>query len=138
MRLELITQTTNADVIIATAVLTTASKSSPSTLFQRLKSDPKKVADILDRIEVQHGSILDHNRLCWRMEATEREVLEILLKHRFFSFTRLEGNKWLMSSNLRTAISYIQDYNDPFSEALMDTIPGCFATILRKIRGRLY
>lgn len=138
MKIDLITHTTDADVIIATAVLTTTSRSRPSTLFQRLQKDPERVADILGRIEVQHGSILDHNRLCWRVEASDSEVLEVLLKHRFFSFTRLGGNRWLMSSNLRTAVRYIQDYKNSFSEALTDTIPGCLTTILSKIRGGIY
>lgn len=138
MKIDLITHTTDADVIIATAVLTTTSRSRPSTLFKRLQKDPERVADILGRIEVQHGSILDHNRLCWRVEASDNEVLGVLLKHRFFSFTRLVGNRWLMSSNLRTAVRYIQDYDDSFSETLVDTIPGCLATILSKIRGRIY
>jgi hypothetical protein len=75
LRLELVTHTTDIEVMIATAVLTTTSKSKPSALFRRLKKDPERVAKILGRIEVQHGSVLDHNRLCWRMEATDTEVL---------------------------------------------------------------
>jgi len=138
LRLELVAHTTEIEAMIATAVLTTTSKSKPSALFRRLKKDPERVAKILGRIEVQHGSVLDHNRLCWRMEATDTEVLEVLLRHRFFSFTRLDGSNWLLSSNLRTAIRYAQENEgDPFSEALMGSIPRSLIAVLDKIGGNV-
>lgn len=138
MRLELVTHTTDIEAMIATAVLTTTSKSKPSALFRRLKKDPERVANILGRIEVQHGSVLDHNRLCWRMEATDTEVLEVLLRHRFFSFTRLDGSDWLLSSNLRTAIRYVQENEgDPFSEALIGSISRSLMAILDEIGGKV-
>jgi hypothetical protein len=139
LRLELISHTTDADVVIATAVLTTTSKLKPSTLFYRLKKDRKRVIDILSRIEVQHGSILDHNRLCWILEANDSEVLEIFLKHRFFSFTKLDKSKWLLSANFRTTIRYIdKNKEDLFGKALIDTIPNNLSMILFKIRGRIF
>lgn len=122
MKVELIEHTTDLEPTIATAVLTTTSKSRPSKLFHKLRSDPNRVAKILSRVEVQHGSVFDHNRLCWRVEATDREVLDILMKNRFFTFTRLDDSTWLSSSNLRTAIRYIQDNRDAFSEALSESI----------------
>lgn len=138
MKLELVTHTTDIEAIIATAVLTTTSKSKPSALFRRLKKDPERVANILGRIEVQHGSVLDHNRLCWRMEATDAEVLEVLLRNRFFTFTRLDRSDWLLSSNLRTAIRYVQENEgDPFSKALKDSIPRSLMAILDKIGGNV-
>ena len=138
MRLGLVTHTTDIEVMIATAVLTTTSKSKPSALFRRLKKDPERVAKILGRIEVQHGSVLDHNRLCWRMEASDTEVLEVLLRNRFFSFTRLDGSDWLLSSNLRTAIRYAQENEgDPFSEALIGSIPRSLMAVLDKIGGNV-
>jgi len=138
LRLELVTNTTDIEAMIATAVLTTTSKSKPSVLFRRLKKDPERVANILGRIEVQHGSVLDHNRLCWRMEATDTEVLELLLRNRFFSFTRLDGSDWLLSSNLRTAIRYVQENEgDPFGEALRGSIPRSLVAVLDKIGGNV-
>jgi hypothetical protein len=136
LRLELVSHTTDINAIIATAVLTTTSKSNPTTLFRRLKEDPERVARVLSRIEVQHGSILEHNRLCWRLEASDGEVLEILLKHRFLSFTRLDGSSWLVSSNFRTAVRYVQENDDRFSRALMASIPESMATVLDKIGGK--
>jgi hypothetical protein len=136
LRLELVSHTTDINAIIATAVLTTTSKSNPTTLFRRLKENPERVARVLSRIEVQHGSILEHNRLCWRFEASDDEVLEILLKHRFLSFTRLDGSSWLVSSNFRTVVRYIQENDDRFSRALMASIPESLATVLDKIGGK--
>lgn len=93
----------------------------------------------MSRIEVQHGSILDHNRLCWILEANDSEVLDIFLKHRFFSFTKLDKSKWLISANLRTAIRYIEkNKEDLFSKDLIETIPDHLSVILSKIRGRIF
>ena len=122
MRLELVAHTSDVEALIATAMLTTTSVSDPSAIFHRLKNKPTRVAGLVNRVEVQHGSILDHNRLCWMMEATESEVLDILLMNRFFSFTRLGDSKWLVSSNLRTAIRYAHEHRDSFGEALLDSI----------------
>lgn len=138
MNLELITHTIELDVLIATAVLTTTSKSKPSTIFHKLKKDPKRVANILSRIELQHGSIFDHNRLCWRMEATDNEVLEVLLKNRFFTFTRIKDSTWLLSTNLRTAIRYIQGNKDSFSIALQESISDFSTKSMSNIRGKIY
>jgi len=119
LRLELVAHTPDVETLIATAMLTTTSVSNPSTIFHRLMKKPARVAGLVNRVEVQHGSILDHNRLCWMMEATESEVLDILLRNRFFSFTRLDDSKWLVSSNLRTAIRYAHEHRGSFGEALM-------------------
>ena len=88
----------------------------------------------MGRVEVHHGSILDHNRLCWVMEANDGEVLDILLSNRFFSFTRLDDSKWLLSSNLRTTISYAHEHRDSFSEALIDSLRDLVPSMHRKIR----
>lgn len=122
MKLELVAHTPHIETLIATAMLTTTSVSNPSDIFQMLKKNPARVSRLVGRVEVHHGSILDHNRLCWKMEATDGEILDILLRNRFFSFTRLGDSKWLLSSNLRTAIRYAYEHRDSFSEALMDSV----------------
>ena len=136
MKLELVAHTPGIETLIATAMLTTMSGSKPSAIFHRLAKDPKRVANLVDRIEVQHGSILDHNRLCWIMEATEGEVLDIILRHRFFSFTHLGDSKWLLSANLRTAVRYAQEYRDYFSEALINSLRDVAPTMYNNI-GRV-
>jgi len=72
------------------------------------------------------------------MEATEGEVLEILLNNRFFSFTRLDNSVWLLSSNLRTAIRYAQRCQDSFSEALTESLREVAPAIMNNIGGKMF
>ena len=121
MRLRLLTSTPAVETLIAAAILSTTSGAAPSTLFHRLSGEPEKVADVVGRLEVQHGSVLEHNRMSWLVEASEGEVLKILLQNRFFTFTRLGSMSWLLSSNLRTVVEY-QEEGDDFSLKLLDSI----------------
>ena len=134
MKLELIAATPELERLIATAILTTSSGSRPSAIFHRLSEEPGRVERLVSRIEVHHGSILDHNRLCWTLEATEGEVLDIYLRHRFFSFTRVGGSRWLVSANLRTAASYARQHRDAFGDALIESLAEVAPTIHGKIQ----
>ena len=71
MRLNLISYSPNIETLIATSMLTTTSGAQPSILFERLKERPEKVQEIVERVEVQHGNILEHNRLMWDRNATQ-------------------------------------------------------------------
>lgn len=122
MRLELIAYTPHVETLIATAMLTTTSSSKPSAIYHRLEKTPRRVEKLLNRLEVHHGSILEHNRFCWIMKATEREVLDLILQKRFFSVTRLDDSRWLLSCNLRTVIQYAQSISNPLTESLIDSI----------------
>ena len=121
MKLRLLASTPNVDALIATAMLTTTSGAAPSNLFHRLSANPGKVAEIVGRLEVQHGSILEHNRLNWLLEAGENEVLKVLLINRFFTFTRFGSNQWLVSANLRAVIEYAAE-GDEFGNLLLESI----------------
>ncbi len=77
---------------------------------------------------MQHGSILEHNRLDWLLEAWEGEVLKILLANRFFAVTRLGSDSWLLSANLRTILEYQFD-GDEFSGLLMSSIENLIPTM---------
>ena len=137
MKLELIANTPDIEALIATAMLTTTSRSKPSDIFYRLAKDPERVVRLVSRVEVHHGSILDHNRLCWIMEGTDSDVLDVILRHRFFSFTRISDSKWLLSTNLRNAFSYANDNRDSFGKALIDSLKDVTPTIHLKIGKEL-
>ena len=128
MNLRLLASTPAVEAIIATAMLTTTSGASPSTLFHRLSTNPEKVAEVVGRLEVQHGSILEHNRFNWVLEASEGEVLKILLTNRFFTFTRLSSNRWLVSANLRTVLES-QAMGGDFPKLLLESISGVAPSI---------
>lgn len=122
MRLKLLSHTQNIEAIIATALLTTSTSSTPLDIFHRLLRNPERVKALLDRVELHHGSLLEHNQLCWLLEASKDEVLELLMRSHFFHITPLGESKWLLSSNLRTALRYVQRHKDEFSTALTETL----------------
>ena len=135
MKLELICHTPDVETLIATAMLTTTSGAQPSTLYKRLKNNPEKARTAVERLELQHGSILEHNRFTWTLEATEGEVLRIILENRFFIFTPIGESKWLMSANLRTLLEYSEKKRDGFGDALVDSVRE-LAPSLKSLRGR--
>jgi hypothetical protein len=128
LKLKLLTSTPAVDTLIATAILTTTSGVSPSNLFHRLSANQAKVAETVGKLELQHGSILEHNRLDWLLEAEEGEVLKILLANRFFTVTRLGSDMWLVSANLRTVLEY-QVEGDKFSELLLESIKDLVSSV---------
>lgn len=121
MKLDLIYHTPDVETLIATAMLTTTSGARPSTLYNRLREKKKRVAEVVGRLEAQHGSTLEHNRLVWLLDAAEGEVLEIALRSRFFTLTELGDDRWLLSANLRTVVELAVE-DDPFAKSLAASI----------------
>lgn len=134
MKLRLIAHSPDIETMIATSMLTTTSGAMPSTLYNRLLAKPEKVADIVGRIEVQHGNILEHNRLVWKLEATRDEVLSIMLGSRFFNITEAGDDQWAVSSNLRTLVEYHQTHRDEFGEKLVESIKEAAPRIYSFVR----
>lgn len=122
MKLELVAHTPNVETMIAASMLTTTSGAQPSTLYDRLLSKPEKVKEVVSRAEVQHGNILEHNRLVWMLEATGDEVLEATLDTRFLNFTRLGETRWLVSCNLRAVVEYAQQRKTPLIDAFVASV----------------
>ncbi len=135
MKLELICHTPDVETLIATAMFTTTSGAHPSTIYKRLKNNPNQARTAVGRLELQHGSILEHNRFTWTLEATEGEVLRIILENRFFIFTPIGENKWLVSANLRTILEYSAQKRDGFGDALVDSVRA-LAPSLKALRER--
>ena len=108
MKLSLIAYTPSIERMIATAILTTCTNKTAAQLYERLKSEPDRISKLVSRIPLTHGSVLEHNRIVWIAEATSQEVLELILKYRFFEATQLREGLWLLSANLRTLVEYVQ------------------------------
>ena len=121
MKLDLIYTTPDVETLIATAMLTTTSGAKPSTLYNRLRENEKRVADVVGKLEAQHGSTLEHNRLFWTMGAVEGEVLNMVLRSRFLAITKLSDSRWLLSANLRTVLELAGD-DGPFARSLAESI----------------
>jgi len=121
LKLDLVYHAPDVETLIATAMLTTTSGAKPSTLYNRLKEKKERVADVVGRLEAQHGSTLEHNRLVWLLEAAEGEVLDLALRSRFLAITRLGDGRWLLSANLRTVVELARD-DDPIARSLAESI----------------
>jgi hypothetical protein len=122
LKLRLLTSTPEIETVIATSMLTTTSGALPSKLYERLRSNPEKVKEIVARVEAQHGSILEHNRFVWELEASPEEVNEIFLDTGFLTFTKLSDKLWLLSGNLRTIVEYTQLKNNELTQELVNSI----------------
>ncbi len=134
MRLRLIASTPDIEALIAAAILTTTG-SKPSEAYEALRRQPRRAERIVERLEFHHGSVFEHNRLCWLLEAEDEAILELLLRSRFFQLSRLGGKRWLMSANLRTVIEYIRQHRDPIAEALLESIGEVAPTVYKRLRG---
>jgi len=122
MKLQLIGFTPHLEEVLATAVLTTTIGSTPSKLFSRVSNDPKRVKSLIKGLQLQHGSVLEHNRINWLLEASDEEALNLLLKSKFFNLTRLRPGLWLLSANLRTIVEYVRSEEGPMRDALLGSM----------------
>ena len=134
MKLRLVAHSPDIETTIATSMKTTTSGAMPSTLFNRFKDRPEKVADIVGRVELQHGNILEHNRLVWSLEASRSNVLDIMLRTKFLNFTELGDDRWVVSGNLRSVIELHRAQRDDFTEALVETTQEASPRIYAFIR----
>jgi hypothetical protein len=134
MQIKLLTHTPYIESLVATAMLTTTSSVPPAIFFERLKKNPEQVKKIVSRLEIQHGSILEHNSLVWQVEANQEEILKILLECVFFNFTRLGATNWLLSCNLRTLVEYFFFSPNEFSRLLLDSMKHVAPTIYSSTR----
>ena len=122
MRLELVAFTPDLERLVATAMLTTTSGAGPSALFRGLGGRPGRVAEVVGGLESQHGSVLEHNRLVWLLEASGEEVLGLLLGSRFLQVSKLSGGRWLLSGNLRSVLELIEHGGGEIVDALIRSI----------------
>jgi hypothetical protein len=134
MKLQLVAHTSDIETMIAVSMLTTTSGAMPSTLYNRLIANPEKVQEIVGRVEVQHGNILEHNRLVWRLEASRDEILSIMLRSKFLNISEAGDGIWALSGNLRTLIEYHQAHHDDLSEQLVESIKEAAPQVYNFIR----
>lgn len=134
MRITLVAHTPDVEVMVATSMLTTTSGAQPITLYERLHTNPEKVREVVGRLEVQHGNVLEHNRLIWVVEATRDQVMDVMLDTRYLTFTKLGDERWLMSGNLRTVAEYAHQKNTEFTKKLVESVRDAAPTIHSYIR----
>jgi len=130
MKLQLIGFTPYLEEVVATAVLTTTVGSTPSKLFRRAKGNPDRVRSLIKGLQLQHGSVLEHNRIDWLLEASDDEALSLLLKSKFFNLTKLGAKLWLLSANLRTIVEYVRTEEGPVRDAFLSSMKEFAPTML--------
>ena len=134
MKLSLIAYTPSIERMIATAILTTCTNKTAAQLYERLKSEPDRISKLVSRIPLTHGSVLEHNRIVWIAEATSQEVLELILKYRFFEATQLREGLWLLSANLRTLVEYVQNEGESeLRREFLETLEEIAPTLWRRL-----
>ena len=139
MELKLIASTPDVERLIATAVLTTCSRKTPQEIYEALGERREKVEKMMNEIILKHGSVLEHNRLVFLAEAEDGEVLELLLANRFVEATRLEPGRWLLSFNLRVALSLLKhdgDLPEGVREGLAEALRAVASTLYWRVMGR--
>lgn len=135
MRLELLSFTPHLEQVLVTAVLTTTTGSAPSRIFRRVMKSPERAKQVLQGLQLQHGSVLEHNRIDWLLEASDDEVLKILLLSRFFAVTKLHDELWLLSANLRTVLEVISSERGVLRDALLGSMSKFAPMMYRCIGG---
>jgi len=135
LELKLIYHTPKVEELLATAVLTTCSKRGPISHFKRFSAKPDRVRKILKRVILKHGSVLEHNRFLWIVHARDDEILNLSVRHRFIEFSKLGGDAWLMSCNLRTMLEVIQSERGAVAEAMLDALKRASPTIYGRVVG---
>jgi len=134
LRITLVAHTSDVEVMVAASMLTTTSGAQPSTLHEGLQAKPEKVKEVVRRLDVQHGNVLEHNRLIWVVEATRDQVMEVMLDTKYMTLTKLGDDRWLMSGNLRTVAEYAHQKNTEFTKKLVESVKEATPTIHNYIR----
>ena len=133
MRLRLLYHTPEIEQVIATAVLTTCSKRGPISHFERLSKKPEKVKKVIKGLILKHGSVLEHNRFIWLVEAGDDEILDLSVRHRFLEFSKLGEGVWLMSCNMRTMLEVIESERGEVVEAMLEALKKSSPTIYGRV-----
>jgi len=134
LKLSLVAYTKDIERMIAAAILTTCTNRTAAQLYDKLEGEPERVERLVSRIPLTHGSVLEHNRIVWLAEATSQEILELILKYRFFEATQLREGLWLLSANLRTIVEYIEnEKHGRLRQQLLDTLKKIAPILWRRL-----
>jgi len=134
VKLQLVAYTSNIELLIATAMLTTCKPGTPWEHYKELKKKPEIAEKLVKNIPLKHGSVLEHNRIIWIVEGTENEILKLIYENRFFEASKLSDNLWILSANLRAVIDYTASGEDEFRRELLDSIRYLAPNIWRRIK----
>ena len=86
--------------------------------------DQERVASLLKRaLELGHYDILEHNSITWLAEAGEEDIFSLLDSSKFFETTRLDEERWLITTNLRVLVELARGNNQtPLAKELIGSL----------------
>lgn len=93
--------------------------------------DQERVGGLLKRaLELGHYDILEHNSITWLAEADEKDILALLDTSRFFETSRLDENRWLITTNLRVLVELARkNAQRPLTKELVASLSTAAPTV---------
>ena len=93
--------------------------------------DQDRVSGLLKRsLELGHYDILEHNSITWLVEAPEKDILSLLDSSKFFETSRIDEERWIVSTNLRVLVEMARATNSSsLSNELVGTLNAAAPTI---------
>ncbi len=74
--------------------------------------DRERIAGLLKRsLELGHYDILEHNSITWLVEAGEKDILSLLNSSKFFETSRIDEDRWIVTTNLRVLVELARSPN---------------------------
>src|SRR5213076_951085 len=74
--------------------------------------DTERIGGLLKRaLELGHYDILEHNSITWLVEADEKEILSLMNSSKFFETSRVDEERWIVTTNLRVLVELARAKN---------------------------
>ena len=121
LKVKLIACTPAPDLIAGAATRGCQSRKSAAEL---LKSEEEKLRKALKTaVGRGHRSVLEHNRALWLVErVSEREILRQCMGCKFLEISRLGGDSWILSANLRTVLELAESGRNELIDKLVESM----------------
>ena len=86
--------------------------------------DHERITGLLKRsLELGHYDILEHNSITWLVEADEKDVLSLMNSSKFFETSRVDEERWIVTTNLRVLVELARAKNQTLlSKELVSTL----------------
>ncbi len=86
--------------------------------------DHERISGLLKRsLELGHYDILEHNSITWLVQAGENDILSLLNSSKFFETSRVDKQRWIVTTNLRVLVELARSKNpSSLSKDLLTTL----------------
>ncbi len=93
--------------------------------------DQERISGLLKRsLELGHYDILEHNGITWLVDAGEKDILSLVDSSKFFETSRVDGERWIVTTNLRVLVELARAKNPTaLSKELVATLNAAAPSI---------